>query len=99
MTDNASGNSYTFCGGGVIGKLPTEIWAGFEVYKSADQLGGAGSGQAIRVQDIAFRNGGSYTYLTNTTIFTCCGSDTNYWDFYSSTVGGHAALTAYTLNH
>lgn len=98
MTDNASGNSYTFCGGGVTGHLPTEIWSGFEVYRNEDQFGGAGSTNFIRIQDVAYRNGGSYVYV-NSSLFTCCGSDTSYWDWYGSTIGGHGAITGYTLNH
>lgn len=100
LTDNATGTNYYACGQGVPGKLPIEIWAGFEAYRSQDQLGGAGLSNKIKIQDIAYRNGGgAYSNLWSSTVYECCGTDQSYWIEGSGVSGGAAYITQYTTNH
>lgn len=96
MSDFTVGGTYYFCGGGVIGKLPTKLWSGFEVWRSQDQYGGASASQAQYIREINY-NGG--TYLTNTTIQSCCGTRQSYWQANSSLYNSHAQIYAWTNNH
>jgi hypothetical protein len=97
VTDGPS--TYTYCGVRQT-IFPAELWSGFEVWNSADQMGGPGINQTT--SDIAFRisSSGSFTYLTSSTVYKSLGTPKTYW----VTVGsidpdGHALISSQTTNH
>jgi len=94
-------NSYG-CASRYSGLGGTELWSGFEVWNSNDQMGGAGSAQYIT--DIGYSpTGATYTYFTSTTVYQGCCVPYAWHSYWHSAANldayNHARIYAYTGNH
>lgn len=101
VTDNNIPATYTYCASKAA-SLPTEMWSGFEVSDSNDQMGAAAT-PAQNIYDMGWRSSSTFSYFSTTTItLGCCNSPImkSYWKVSASIdPDGHSIISGYTINH
>lgn len=89
--------TYTYCGIRQA-SWPTKIWTGCEVDNDGDQMGGAGVDAVI--DNIQYKNGASWVYITTTTVNKNIGSTNPYWVTTANhDPDGHSRIYCHTNAH
>jgi hypothetical protein len=100
ITDTTTGGHGTQCGS--FSALASEMWDGFEVGTSQDQMGGAGSGNKATIGASCWATavGGTYTCIQEVGWTPCCGTDQTFWvEGNTHDIDGNAQMSAYTTSH
>src|SRR5262249_44986274 len=101
MYDDTLGTGpYKKCGTRSVGS-GTNVWSGFEVRDSNDQMGGAGIDASMN--RMSFKYDGNWLNLSDTTVYTGVGDPSGwtqtYWVTTSSLNFGFALIKSHTNAH